>query len=588
MSTVIAPIIAGFDSFALIREKDDFSIWRARLIENGLTVEIIVANEGASPSILNRLFAVYEHIRAMAHPNVYRVIDINRSAPSPYIVTEHLIGRSLYSIVKEHGPFESHKALRFARQIGLALDHLNSTRHFAIRNLKPDNIRLDDAGNVKLCDFTLAILPNESGNGIDAEDEGSVVGTPQYISPEQATASPSIDFRTDFYSLGAILYYLTTGVIPFDMPDVMKILELQASGALPDPRTIKAEIMEDFVSLISFLMIKNPDHRYKSWSDVVADIKNIEFGRKLNFEPPIGAVSTIHKIQSSSSSSNAEGEGKPKKSFSQAITPPFWVRVVLWVALLVWLIWLADARIGSTMNLPGSRNLAYLIDKTLQDYNESVSCEEVEEAQEVTPIVVVEETSRPEVESKPDEPLPVEEPQGVEAESSVPPQEAASVSALEESNKAMHQIPQWGSQVMEQLRKGNFKEAIRIADLSKSMLGMEVSSVLAKMPQLDEAVAAQIMKKKGQDASIVYMGRTRILVPMKCMSGTIISASFNNRIVRFDVAQFSQEEKLRWLKDAEDEGTNARALALALQLVDDAAIMHHASRAGALSKLFSK
>lgn len=588
MSTELAPIIAGFDSFALIREKDDFSLWRARLIENGISVEIILAREGASKSIIDRLFAVYSHIKAMAHPNVIRVFELHPESPTPYIVTEHCLGRSLYSTVKDHGPFDSVKVLRFARQIGLALDQLNSIKHFVVRNLKPDNIRIDEAGNIKLCDFTLAIIPNEVGNGVDAEDEGNVVGTPQYISPEQAAASPDIDFKADLYSLGAVLYYLSSGVIPFDMPDVLKILDLQASGALPDPRTSNPDILEDLVAFISYLMIKNPNHRYKSWTDAVRDIKNIEAGRGLDFEPPIGAVSTIHKVASTAQGVKpvkSNGSSKSKRSFLAAITPPFCLRVPLWIFLFAWFVWLADARLGSPMNLPGSRAIAAFIDRTLQDYNEDVSSEAEQNVAEpeIIPLAEV-----------PQQPISKQEPEKLEPQEKVVEEEPIKedkVQLLEEVSKEQPkepEIPFWGGQVMEQLRKGNFKEALRIAETSQSSLGMEVAQVLSKMPDLDEAVAAQVILQKGKETKIVFMGRTRILVPLNRMSNTVISTSFNGRIVRVDVAQFSPEEKLRWLRDASDEGTNARALALALQLVDDAAIKHHASRVGALSKLFSK
>lgn len=595
MSIEVAPIIAGYDSFSLIRERDDFSIWRARLIENGLTVEIIIANEGAKKSITDRLFGVYGHIKASSHPNLLRVLELNYEAPNPYIVTEHFIGRSLYSTVKDHGPFDSAKVLRLARQIALALTQLNSTRHFVVRNLKPDNIRLDDAGNVKLCDFTLAIFPDERGLGIDAEDEGSVVGTPQYISPEQAAASPDIDFRSDIYSLGAVLYYISTGVIPFDIPDVMKILELQSSGALPDPRTIKHDLPEGFVTLISLLMIKNPNHRIGSWDAVVDNIKNLENGREVIFEPPLGAVSTIHRLQPSGSDKNKTDSSAAKRSFSAAITPPFVVRALLWILLLAWFLWLADARLGSPMKLPGSAELAMLIDRTLQDYKESSSDDiEEEESDDGDAIVPLNPDTRdttPVVEDK------LEEAVNESSSENATKVGENQVEKLEESSKTVatpvqesekSEVPYWGNKILEQFRKGNIREALRIAETSQSEFGMEVARVISKMPNLDEAVAAQIILQKGKETKIVFMGRTRILIPLNRMSNTVISTSFNDRIVRVDVKQFSPEEKLRWLENVSDEGGNARALALAIQLSDDDAIRRHAARAGAVGKLLGE
>ena len=117
---------------------------------------------------------------------------------------------------------------------------------------------------------------------------------------------------------------------------------------------------------------------------------------------------------------------------------------------------------------------------------------------------------------------------------------------------------------------------------------MEVARVISKMPDIDEAVAAQIILQKGKETKIVFMGRTRILIPLNRMSNTVISTSFNDRIVRVDVKQFSLEEKLRWLENVSDEGGNARALALAIQLSDDDAIRRHAARAGAVGKLLGE
>ncbi|MCL1910419.1 MAG: serine/threonine protein kinase, partial [Kiritimatiellaeota bacterium] len=177
------------------------------------------------------------------------------------------------------------QALKIILEIASALDAAWKQIGFIHRNLKPENVILSDDGAVKIINFGSATLV-KSGDDPLAFDDGHMVGTPNYASPEQIECRRSIDFRSDIYGAGALLYQLITGMAPFaEEKDPMEVLSMQLNNVLPSPSDMEAEgepVIELSVSrLIQRMMAKAPADRYGFWQDVIEDIQRILSGRPL-------------------------------------------------------------------------------------------------------------------------------------------------------------------------------------------------------------------------------------------------------------------------------------------------------------------
>lgn len=289
--------IEGYEILEQAGGTTDTTIWTARQISLDRNVSIWVMKDrsAADANLVNHFSTITRAISRLKHNNFPPVIDISTTQDGlPYIVFENAYSVSVARVIKENGPYNAGKALEIAKEVALALDAAWKQVGFVHRNLKPENIRISADGNIKIFNFNSATIVQPGVNPL-AFDDGMVVGTPNYASPEQIDCLPTIDFHADMYGLGATLYQMLTGTSPFDEErDPMKILELQRSGHLPNPKLKNPALSDDVVYILARLMAKSPNDRYAWWLDVVEDIEHTLAGRPLRKEPPNGAVrSTI-------------------------------------------------------------------------------------------------------------------------------------------------------------------------------------------------------------------------------------------------------------------------------------------------------
>lgn len=289
--------IEGYEILEKAGGTTDTTIWTARQIslDRNVSIWVMKARAAADPNLVNHFTTITRAISRLKHNNFPPVIDISKTEEGePYIVFENADSTSITRIIKDNGVYSVGDALKIAKEVALALDAAWKQTGLVHRNLKPDNIRIYTDGNVKIFNFNSATIVQPGSNPL-AFDDGMIVGTPNYAAPEQIDCLPSIDFHADMYGLGATLYQMLTGKAPFDEErDPMKILELQRSGHLSNPKAKNPNLSDDVVYLLARLMAKNPDDRYAWWLDVVEDIEHILAGRPLRMVPPNGVVrSTI-------------------------------------------------------------------------------------------------------------------------------------------------------------------------------------------------------------------------------------------------------------------------------------------------------
>ncbi len=211
-------------------------------------------------------------VAAISHDNVVSIFEVSESDGVVFYAMPHLTGMSLVQFLNERGRPSVTAAVRIAREMaaGLAAAHARGLLH---RDIKPGNVFLESPrGRVKLLDFGLAT--SASGDGRLTEP-GMVVGTPAYMSPEQARGLP-LDARADLFSLGAVMYHLTTGRMPFAGPDTLAVLTALAVDTPSPVRDANPKVTARLEDLINRLLSKHPDGRPASATEVVDELKAIE------------------------------------------------------------------------------------------------------------------------------------------------------------------------------------------------------------------------------------------------------------------------------------------------------------------------
>lgn len=209
----------------------------------------------------------------LGHPGIVTIYDVGIWQERPFIAMELLEGENLDDYLQKNGTLSLEQAADLAKQLTLALDyaHQNGVIH---RDLKPDNILVLDGGRrFKITDFGIAHVEH-----LFLEDEGGktnekIMGTPAYMSPEQITGH-GVDFKTDLYSLGVILYQVTKGELPFQAPNYAAMMQA-VLHMNPQPINIVSEQGFMWQSIIFRLLQKNPDHRYDSSDELLIEIETL-------------------------------------------------------------------------------------------------------------------------------------------------------------------------------------------------------------------------------------------------------------------------------------------------------------------------
>jgi hypothetical protein len=231
----------------------------------------------ANPTERDHFLTIARRFARIKSDSLAAVFDIVSEGELHYVVMEHVEGPTLEELVTRQGPRPVDQILRIAASLITSLEQMWETAHIVHRNLKSATIRLDPRGVAKITDFGLAIV---AGSGVDATamDGGHIVGTPCYLSPEQAQGSHMLNTQSDMYALGAVLYHLSTGKVPFEDKELMAILSAHVKQQIPPPHRLNPAIPVTFSWFVHRLMMKNPNNRYANWDAVLLDIRNMLAG----------------------------------------------------------------------------------------------------------------------------------------------------------------------------------------------------------------------------------------------------------------------------------------------------------------------
>lgn len=220
-------------------------------------------------------------IAALEHPAIVPVYDFGEHEGQPYLVMRYMSGDSL-GTRKKKGPLTTDEIRHTLQQLASALDYAHG-QMVVHRDLKPDNILFDEFGNAFLSDFGIAKLRESTA----ALTGSSIIGTPAYMSPEQAQGEGEIDGRSDLYSLGIVLFEALTGRLPFEADTPVRQLMMHVNQSPPDLRSINRGLPEDLNAVLQKLLAKEPDERYQSAQALYNDFEETLWGASPGPAPEI-------------------------------------------------------------------------------------------------------------------------------------------------------------------------------------------------------------------------------------------------------------------------------------------------------------
>jgi serine/threonine protein kinase len=266
---------------------------RHRRMGRVVALKLIAPGQVSDPDALRRFQREIEAAAQLEHSNVVRAYDADQAGDVHFFVMEYVEGIDLGKLVRQRGPLPIEEACTYIRQAALGLQHAHE-HGLVHRDIKPSNLLLSTRdGVVKILDLGLARL-EPTGEGLDEPmtltRDGALMGTPDFLAPEQARDAHSADIRSDLYSLGCTFYYLLTAKVPFPGDSLAQKIYKQ-QFAEPVPLTeVRPEIPAHVSAVVYRLMAKQPQDRYQTPAGVAADLPPLGEGSTLNTSPGRGDI----------------------------------------------------------------------------------------------------------------------------------------------------------------------------------------------------------------------------------------------------------------------------------------------------------
>ncbi|MFA7231369.1 MAG: serine/threonine-protein kinase [Victivallaceae bacterium] len=282
------PSLDSQTNFKFLKEVGDYTI--IRLLGIGGMGEVFLAEQKSLkrlvalkillPALTNNrrcLERFFQEVRTLAkieHPGIVRAFEAGAEGDICYFSMMFVEGEDLRQTITRKEKLDELNALEISVNVASSLDYAWRKYKLIHRDIKPANIILARDGSAKILDLGISKIVNENQEE-DLTMRGIMVGSPHYISPEQAKAE-KVDFHTDMYALGATLFHMLAGEPPYDADSAMAIVSKHISEPVPDVRKINPAVSEDTVLLISRLMAKNARERFPDWSSAIKEIKRIQ------------------------------------------------------------------------------------------------------------------------------------------------------------------------------------------------------------------------------------------------------------------------------------------------------------------------
>ena len=265
--------LGNFEIVARIGQGSMGAVFKARQVsmDRYVAVKILPPKLAKDASYVDRFMREARAVAKLNHVNIVQGIDVGEESGYYYFAMEYVEGVTVRETLKSKGPYPEKAALEIIIQIARALDHAAKVG-LVHRDIKPDNIIVTPAGVAKLLDLGIAKTAEA------ADESGERVGTPYYISPEQARGDADVDARSDLYSLGATFYHMVVGSPPFTGSSPEEIIRAHLTATVPNPREVRPGLSRNVSRVIEMMMAREPADRYQSAAELLADLDKVARG----------------------------------------------------------------------------------------------------------------------------------------------------------------------------------------------------------------------------------------------------------------------------------------------------------------------
>ena len=275
-----------------------------------VAIKILDDRHARDDQFVERFRREAQNAAGLSHPSIVSIYDRGEAEGTYYIAMEHIEGRTLKELLVARGPSPLGIAIDYTRQIlsALRFAHRNGIVH---RDIKPHNVIVDGEGRVKVMDFGIA----RAGAASQMTEAGSIIGTAQYLSPEQARGAP-VDQTSDLYSTGIVLYELLTGTVPFSGETPVEIAMKHLSQAPAPPSTHRPEIPRDLDYVVLRALAKDPADRYHSAEEMDSDLERIARGIGVSAETAEAATTVLARGDSGEAATTIGAAAPPGTTYT--------------------------------------------------------------------------------------------------------------------------------------------------------------------------------------------------------------------------------------------------------------------------------
>jgi eukaryotic-like serine/threonine-protein kinase len=272
MSTLLGTTLSGrYRLEAKIGAGGMSTVYRAldETLQRQVAIKLMNREVASDSDQLERFRREARAVAQLSHPHIVGVIDAGEDGSRPYIVFEYVEGETLKERIRRQGRLEVAEAVAYAIEIARALGAAHA-RHIVHRDVKPQNVLIDEEGSAKVTDFGIARTLDEEGLTAD----GRVLGTTDYVSPEQALGQP-VTGQSDLYSLGVVLYEMLTGDVPFKGDNQVAVAMKHVREEMPDVQHKRPEISAALAAVVDTATAKRQEDRYANDAEFIADLEDV-------------------------------------------------------------------------------------------------------------------------------------------------------------------------------------------------------------------------------------------------------------------------------------------------------------------------